>query len=69
MRDIRTRSGSYLAFRIACEADLAGIDPHHLPPETVIPNWVHYVSRMTEGGLRHEVTVSIQPAMKYERVQ
>jgi hypothetical protein len=30
---------------------------------------VYYVSRLTDGGQRHEVTVSIQPLLILEKVQ
>jgi len=67
--NIRTHAGGYLAFRFACEADLRGIDPHSLPEGTAVPGSVHYVSRLTADHQRHEVTVSIQPLLKLERVQ
>ena len=67
--DIETHSGGYFAFRFACEASLAGIDPHDLPPGTPIPGSVYYVSRLTDGGKRHEVTVRVYPLLKLERVQ
>jgi len=69
IENIETHAGGYLAFRFACEADLRGIDPHDLPPDTAIPGSVYYISRLTEGGRRHEVTVSVQPLLKLERVQ
>ena len=69
IENIQTHAGGYLAFRFACEADLRGIDPHDLPPDTAVPGSVTYVSRLTDGGQRHEVTVSIQPLLKLERVQ
>ncbi len=69
IENIETHAGGYLAFRFACEADLGGIDPHDLPPGTPIPGAVYYTSRLTEGGQRHGVSVSIQPLLKLERVQ
>ena len=36
---------------------------------TAVPGSVHYVSRLTADHQRHEVTVSIQPLLKLERVQ
>lgn len=66
---IETHAGGYLAFRFSCEADLRGIDPLDLPPDAPIPGKVHYVSRLTDGGRRHEVSVGIQPLLKLERVQ
>jgi hypothetical protein len=67
--DIETHSGGYLAFRFACEASLGGIDPRDLPPGTPIPGSVYYVSRLTDGGKRHEVSVRIYPLLKLEKVQ
>jgi len=66
---IRARAGGYLAFRFACEADLRGIDPDTLPPGTPVPGTVYYISRLTDGGQRHEVSVSIYPLLILERVQ
>ena len=66
---IQVIAGGYVAFRFACEADLRGIDPADLKPGTAIPGSVHYVSRLADGGQRHEVTVSIQQLLKLERVQ
>jgi hypothetical protein len=67
--DIETHSGGYLAFRFTCEASLSGIEPRDLPPGTPIPGSVYYVSRLTDGGKRHEVTVRIYPLLKLEKVQ
>jgi hypothetical protein len=67
--DIETHSGGYLAFRFSCEASLSGIDPGDLPPGTPIPGSVYYVSRLTDGGKRHEVTVRVYPLLKLEKVQ
>lgn len=67
--NIQTHAGGYLAFRFACEADLRGIDPNDLPPGSPVPGSVSYVSRLTDGGQRHEVTVSVAPLLKLERVQ
>jgi hypothetical protein len=67
--NIQTHAGGYVAFRFACEADLGGIDPNALPPGSPVPGSVYYVSRLTDGGRRHEVTVSIQPLLKLEKVQ
>ena len=62
-------AGGYFAFRFACEADLGGIDPQSLAPGTPIPGTVYYVSQLTDGGQRHQVTVSIQPMLIMKRVQ
>jgi hypothetical protein len=69
IENVRTLAGGYVAFRFACEADVRGIDPHDLPEGTAVPGSVHYVSRLTADHQRHEVTVSIQPLLKLERVQ
>lgn len=69
IENVRTLAGGYVAFRFACEADLRGIDPHDLPEGAAVPGSVHYVSRLTADHQRHEVTVSIQPLLKLERVQ
>ena len=67
--NIATHAGGYVAFRFACAADLGGIEPSALPPGSPVPGSVYYVSRLTDGGRRHEVTVSIQPLLKLEKVQ
>jgi hypothetical protein len=66
---IRTVAGSYLAFRYVCVAELTGFDPKALPPGTVIPASVRYVSHLTDGGTRHEVNVRIAPLMILEQVE
>jgi hypothetical protein len=67
--DIETVVGGYLAFRYVCEAELTGFDPKSLPPGTTIPGTVRYVSRLTDAGQRHEVTVRIAPLLILEQVQ
>jgi hypothetical protein len=69
IKNIETLAGGYLAFRFVCEGDLRGIDPRELPPGTPVPGTIRYISRLTVNGRRHEVTVSIQPLLKLERVQ
>ena len=69
LANIQTHAGGYFAFRFACEADLHGIDPHELPPGTAVPGSVTYVSRLTDGGRRHEVTVRVYPLLILEQVQ
>ena len=66
---IRTVAGGYIAFRFVCEATLTGFDPHALPQGTPIPRMVRYVSRLTDGGRRHEVTVQLVPRLILEQVQ
>ncbi len=53
------------------EASLGGIGSKNaLPPGTEVPGIVHYVSRLTKGGSQgHEVGVSIQPLLIWERMQ
>jgi hypothetical protein len=69
IENIEMLAGGYVAFRFVCEASLGGIDPHALPPGTDIPGTVHYVSRLTADHQRHEVSVSIQPVLIWERQQ
>jgi len=56
---IHMLAGGPLAFRFVCEADLDG-------PRALV---AHYTSQLTEGGARHEVTVSISPVLTWQRVQ
>jgi hypothetical protein len=69
IENIRTLAGGYVAFRFVCEARLGGIDAHALPAGSVVPGLVHYVSRLTKDHQNHEVSVSIQPALIWERMQ
>ncbi len=69
LEQIRTLAGGYLAFRYVCEGRLTGFDRNALPPGTPIPGWARYVSHLTDGGRRHEVTVQIAPLMILEQVQ
>jgi hypothetical protein len=66
---IRTLAGGYVAFRFVCEAHLAGIDTNALAPGSPMPGSVHYISVLTPDRRHHEVTVSVQPVMKWERIQ
>ncbi len=66
---IQTLAGGYVAFRFVCEASLGGIDPRDLTPGTDVPGTVHYVSRLTADRQGHEVSVSIQPLLIWERMQ
>jgi hypothetical protein len=66
---IHTLAGGYVAFRFVCEAHLAGIDANALPPGSPVPGSVHYISRLTPDHQRHEVSVSIQPLLIWERMQ
>jgi hypothetical protein len=67
--NIQTHAGGYFAFRFACEASLGGVEAHDLPPGAPIPGSVTYVSRLTQGGTRHEVAVRIYPLLILEKVQ
>ena len=69
IENIETHAGGYVAFRFACEADLRNINPNDLPPGSPVPGSVYYTSTLTDGGRSHEVTVSVQPLLKLERVQ
>jgi hypothetical protein len=69
IENIRTLAGGYVAFRFVCEASLGGIDRDALPAGSTIPGSVHYVSQLMADRRSHEVTVSIQPALIWERVQ
>jgi hypothetical protein len=69
IENIRTVAGGYVAFRFVCEASLGGIDRHLLPEGSAIPGSVRYVSQLTADRRTHEVSVSIQPVLIWERVQ
>jgi hypothetical protein len=69
LEHIRTVAGGYIAFRYVCEAQVAGFDRYALPPGTMIPGTVHYVSRLTDARRRHEVTVRIAPILILEPVE
>ena len=69
IENIRTLAGGYVAFRFVCEAGLAGIDRAALPDGSAIPGSVHFVSRRTADGRGHEVSVTIQPLLIWERVE
>ena len=69
IENIQTLAGGYVGFRFVCEASLGGIDRNALPPGTEVPGIVHYVSRLTADHQGHEVSVSIQPLLIWERMQ
>ena len=69
IENIQTVAGGYVAFRFVCEASLGGIDRNLLPEGSAIPGSVRYVSQLTGDRRTHEVTVSIQPLLIWERVQ
>ncbi len=68
LENIRTVIGGYFALRYVCEAHLAGVDPRLLPAGAPIPGTVVYVSRLTADRQRHEVVVTVEPQLKWERV-
>jgi len=67
--DIRTVAGGPVALRFVCEALVGGVDPHALPPGTPLPGVVHYTSQLTPDRRRHEVTVNLEPLLKWMPVQ
>jgi hypothetical protein len=69
IENIRTIAGGYVAFRFVCEASLGGIDRCALPEGSAMPGSVRYDSQLTADRQTHEVTVSIQPLLIWERVQ
>lgn len=69
LEDIRTIAGGFFAMRFVCVAELGGFDPHKLPPGTPIPGQVHFVSQLTADQRRHEVTVTLEPALIWVQVQ
>lgn len=69
IENIQTVAGGYVAFRFVCEARLGGIERNALPEGSAIPGSVRYVSQLTGDRRTHEVTVSIQPVLIWERVQ
>jgi len=66
---IRTLAGGYVGFRFVCEAMLTGIDPQLLPPGSTVPGSVRYISQLTGKPRRHEVTLSVEPRIRWVRVQ
>jgi hypothetical protein len=69
IENIQTTAGGYVGFRFVCEASLGGIDPHALPAGSTVPGIVHYISRLTADHRSHEVSVSVQPVLIWERMQ
>jgi len=68
MENVRTVVGGYFALRYVCEAHLTGIDPRLLPAGAPIPGSVDFISRLSSDRQRHEVIVSVEPQLKWERV-
>lgn len=69
LTDIRTIAGGYIAFRFVCEAGLSGFTRAQLPPGSVVPGQVRYVSQLTNDRRQHQVTVRIEPLMILEQVE
>lgn len=53
---IRVLAGGPLAFQFICEADMGAMT-------------VHYTSRLSDGGARQAVTVSVSPVLMWMRVK
>lgn len=66
---IRTLAGGPLALRFVCRAQLVGIHPTDLPPDTPVPGEITYTSQLTDHRTRHAVTVRIEPILRWEKVQ
>jgi hypothetical protein len=69
LEDIRTIAGGAIAFRFVCTAFIGGFDPHKLPQGTPVPGVVNYTSQLTPDRKRHEVTVEVEPILKWVKVQ
>ena len=67
--NIRTVAGGWLALRFVCTAGVAGFNPHELPAGMPLPGQIHFTSRLTPDGSRHEVSVDLQPLLTWEKVQ
>jgi hypothetical protein len=65
---IHTVAGGYIAFRYVCSAHPIGFTREQLPPGTIVPAGVRYVSELSPDGLRHVVHVSISPNLILEPV-
>jgi len=66
---IQTRAGGPLALRFVCQAQLVGIHRMDLPPDTPVPGEIIYTSELTDHRTRHEVTVRIEPLLRWEKAQ
>jgi hypothetical protein len=66
---IRTLAGGPLALRFVCQAQLIGIHKTELPPDTPVPGEIIYTSQLTDHRTRHEVTVRIEPLLRWEKAQ
>lgn len=64
---IRTVAGGALALRFVCQAMLTGFARNDLPPDSPVPGEITYTSRLTDNRTRHEVTVQIEPLLRWEK--
>ena len=69
LQGIRTVAGGPVALRFVCQAEVGGFDPHKLPPGMPIPGVVHYTSQLTPDRKHHEVSVDLEPLLKWVQVQ
>jgi hypothetical protein len=69
LEDIRTVAGGPVALRFVCQAEVGGFDPHKLPRGMPIPGTVHYTSQLTPDRRHHEVTVDLEPLLRWVKVQ
>ena len=67
LTNIRTVAGGMIALRFVCEATVTGFNESDLPPGMPLPGQVHYTSRLTPDGARHEVSVTIEPLLIWEK--
>jgi hypothetical protein len=65
---IHTVAGGYIGFRFVCSATPTGFTREALPPGTVVPAGVRYISRLTADGTQHVVSVSISAHLILEPV-
>ncbi len=66
---IHTLAGGPLALRFVCQAQLTGIHETDLPPDTPVPGAITYTSQLTDHRTRHEVSVRIEPLLRWEKAQ
>ena len=68
LENITVEAGGPLAFRFVCTATLGGLAHVRLPPGP-IPGSVRYITRLTGPGRRLQVTVTVQPLLRWIPVQ
>lgn len=64
---IHTVAGGPLALRFVCQARLVGIHKSDLPPDTAVPGEITYTSQLIDHRTRHEVTVRIEPLLRWQQ--